>query len=601
MIRLSLVSFLTVSAAWALTPQEELAQKVPAARAILDGWQQKNPERGERKLHIIYWTPSDREPAPRYRERLSAIFEDIRRFYGAEMKRSGFGERTFNLNHDKDGLVQIHLVKGKNPYSQYESESGGEIRKECVEPLKAAGIDVDKETIVIFCNMSNWDPAKRVITQNSPYYAGGTNRNGTAWQVDSPILDLAQLANKGDNVKDGQYGNISIGRYNSIFIGGIAHELGHALSLPHNVERDDEKEAFGVALMGSGNREYGTHLRGEGKGSFINLAHALQLASHPLFCGSVKGMFDKPTAKPSDLAIKAEGKTIVITGKVTSEVPVYGVLAYNDPAGGGDYDSPTATAVPDKNGKFTLTCTDLVANKAGELRLFFLESNGIPSGSLSSTPYRYSYTVKADGTAELGAIQAQLLLKPLIEAAQKPDQSLAAVAKAINFFGTSPEVKGAAESIYRQATRNNPPTSPDQVKENTLALAASKWSSAKTGYGPAKSGMLPEEPWVFVSGGKLFRDGLYAHAPANYTYQLGGTWKTLSGSCGLADGHDGSVDFRILGDGKELLQTKTIKEGKVTEFKVDVSGVKELQLISGNGGDDTRSDWAVWLDPTLSR
>ena len=46
----------------------EIAPKVAAARAILDGWQAKDPARAERRLHIVYWTPADREPAPLYRE-----------------------------------------------------------------------------------------------------------------------------------------------------------------------------------------------------------------------------------------------------------------------------------------------------------------------------------------------------------------------------------------------------------------------------------------------------------------------------------------------------------------------------------------------------
>ncbi|MGC4013175.1 MAG: hypothetical protein QM755_01465 [Luteolibacter sp.] len=204
MIRLLPLPFLLALPASALTPQQENAAQVPAARAILDGWQNQKPERAERKLHIVYWTPSDREPAPRYRERLSTIMEDIRKFYAEQMEKTGFGPRTFNLDHAADGLINIHVVKGKQPYAHYSTPSGGEIRDECKGPLKEAGLDIDNETIVLFCNMSNWDPEKRIVSQNSPYYASGTNRNGTAWQVDSPILELSQLTNKGDNVKDGQ-------------------------------------------------------------------------------------------------------------------------------------------------------------------------------------------------------------------------------------------------------------------------------------------------------------------------------------------------------------------------------------------------------------
>ena len=56
-------------------------------------------------------------------------------------------------------------------------------------------------------------------------------------------------------VNDQQYGHISVGRYNSIFIGSGARELGHSLGLPHDKERADE-QSRGTSLMGSG-----SHLR----------------------------------------------------------------------------------------------------------------------------------------------------------------------------------------------------------------------------------------------------------------------------------------------------------------------------------------------------
>ena len=128
-----------------------------------------------------------------------------------------------------------------------------------------------------------------------------------------------------------------------------------------------------------------------------------------------------------------------------------------------------------------------------------------------------------------------------------------------------------------------------------MPLTTARWSAASTGYGPPRSGMLPEEPWVFLAGGRLFADGLYAHAPASYTWQPVGAWKTLTGSCGVIDGKDGSVGFHILGDGKELLKAANLKDGKIGTYKVDVTGVKELQLTTDDGGDGTRSDWGAWL------
>jgi hypothetical protein len=393
----------------------EIAPKVAAARAILDPWLAENPVRAQKKVHLVLWTPKDREPAPRYRERLSAIFKDIQKFYANEMDRIGFGPRTIGLDQMDDGLLRVHLVRGLKDYTNYAVASGSAIRKECLPTLEAAGLNPAEELIVLFCNMSNWDEEKRTISQNSPYYASGTHRGGTAWQVDSPILDLDFLTEKGRNVRDGQYGNISLGRYNSIFIGGACHELGHALGLPHNKERADERAAFGTALMGSGNRTYGEQLRGESKGSFLTLTHALRLAAHPMFSGSAKDINKPRSAKPDELKIQQQGKGFEFSGRVataSNEPPVYAVIAYMDPMGGSDYDATTTTAVPDKNGNFTLDCQALAPGRTGELRVVYLQANGQASGFLSSTPYRYPYFVAADGTADIAPALAVLNRAP---------------------------------------------------------------------------------------------------------------------------------------------------------------------------------------------
>ena len=391
--------------------QAEIAPKVAAARAILDPWLAANPDPARKKVHLVLWTPKDREPAPRYRERLSAIFQDIRSYYAREMDRLGFGPRTIGLDEDANGLVRVHLVRGLMDYTNYAVGSGSAIRRECLPTLEAAGLNPSEELVVLFCNMSNWDDEKRTISQNSPYYASGSHKGGTAWQVDSPILDLDFLTEKGKNVRDGQYGNISLGRYSSIFIGGACHELGHALGLPHNKERADERAAFGTALMGSGNRTYGEQLRGESKGSFLTLAHGLRLASHPMFSGSAKDINKPRSAKPEELKIQPKGKGFEFTGRVTTasnEPPVYAVIAYMDPMGGSDYDATTTTAVPDPGGHFSLDCQALAPGKTGELRVVYLQANGQASGFLSSTPYRYPYVVAKDGAVDLAPALAAL-------------------------------------------------------------------------------------------------------------------------------------------------------------------------------------------------
>ncbi|WP_052573136.1 NPCBM/NEW2 domain-containing protein [Haloferula sp. BvORR071] len=586
----------------AATPQEEIATQVPQAKAILEAWQAKDPAKAEKKVHIVYWTPADREPAPRYRERLDKIMADIRDFYAREMKGLGFGPMTIHLDHAEDGLLKVHVVKGRKPYAEYKVDSGGPIRNECLATLRAAGLDPEKETIVIFCNMSNWDAEKAIVSQNSPYYAGGTNRSGTAWQVDSPILDLDSLAKKEPRVKDGQYGNISIGRYNSIFIGGICHELGHALGLPHNRARKDEAEAFGTALMGDGNRTYGENLRGEGKGSFLSLAHGLKLASHPIFCGSVKGIDRPDNAQLKDLKIENQGKSFTYSATVTADPPPYAVLGYMDTEGGGDYDATTCTAIPDANGKFTLEANALVPGKAGVFRVVVLQANGAASSFAgANTPFTYPYLVAKDGNVDLAATEAKLTLAPLLEAVAKNNAS-AADAEFAKVEATKPAASVLEVARVQVASIGaKPGPTPATASGNTCALSEAATKSMKVGWGHAAINRLPEDGGLFSCGSQLFARGIYAHANARHVWDLGGKWQSLSGHAGLPDGHDGgSVVFAIKADGKELWRSKKTEEGTLRSFKVDVSGAKELELIVEDAGDGTGSDWGCWFDPELS-
>jgi hypothetical protein len=586
----------------AKTPQENIADQVPRAVSILNKWQTQDPVTAEKKVHLVYWTPADREPPQGYIVRLTAIMEDIRKFYGREMIRLGFGPRSIQFNKGENGRPIIHVVKGEKPYDSYGPKSGADIRKECLPVLTAAGLDPEKETIAIFCNMANWTPATRTITQNSPYYANGTNCNGTAWQVDSPILNLDFLDKKEPSVKDGQYGDISVGKYNSIFIGGICHELGHALGLPHNCERPDEKEAFGTALMGSGNRSYGDQLRNEGKGSFLTLANGLRLASHPIFSGSTKGIETPANAVPTDIRITNHGKSFSFSAKVVSDPPAYAVVGYMDPAGGGDYDATTCTAVPDDAGKFTLEANALTAGKAGVFRVVVLQANGAASSFASPTPeFTYPYRVEQNGNVDTSAAAAFATLRPLLgEVAAVSTMAARDILRSIAANKPDPKVLEAAEVIAANLGFR-PGKAPSIESDNPCLLSEASMLESTVGYGKAAPNRLPGDQLPFSCGGRLFSRGLYAHAPALHRWDLGGKWKSLNGHAGFPDGIDGgSCVFIIKGDGKELWRSEKTSQGTLRSYDLPVTGVKELQFIVEDAGDGNQSDWGCWFEPEVT-
>ena len=566
---------------------------VPAARAILDGWQAEAAEPGERLLHVIAWRTNDRGFPADQQARLDRIMTQIQGFYRREMERHGFGPRSIRLDRDAAGKLVVHEVVGEGGWADYDGPDGQRIRTECVPVLREKGIDLERETVMLFTNLAEWDPEKLSFRHKSPYYASGDWRRGTAWQLDSPELDTTNLAAKEPRVQDGQYGRISLGKHNSIFIGGIAHELGHALGLPHCRERPDEA-VQGTALMGSGNQTYGDELRGEGKGSFVTLAHALRLASHPQFSGSVKGLGTEPQGAFAELAVEpaAAGTTFRLTGRVEGEPPVYAVVGYLDPAGGGDYDARTVSAVPDAEGRFALDCTALVPGRTAELRLIACHANG------ATTRRGEPYAVAQDGTVDVETMQVRFGLAPFLEvlAARGPEAARGVVPADSPAAPFATAVLGGRAASRRELVAAEVPE-----QTHSLLLATCRAAEAKVGWLEPAYDHLPRPEAVIESAGRLYESGIYAHAPALHRYDLGGKWRRLGGACGLPTQAGGSVVFVIKADGREVFQSPPVSPGRTESYDIDLTGVMTLELITADAGDGNGADWGVWLAPNLSR
>lgn len=582
---------LSIATLTAQVPGE--AEKAAQAIKILDGWNAIAPRKETRSLHFVLWTPNDRKPPANYEARLTRMMEHIQEFYAKEMKRLGFGPRSINLPYSKPGQLKIHLIEGNHPTSHYGRPSGSEIRKECLPALKKAGIDADRETIVLFCNLATWDEKKLIFKHNSPYYAGGNFQRGTAWQLDSPELDPKNIPLKEPMIQDGEYGRISLGKHNSIFIGGVCHELGHALGLPHCRERPDEANR-GTALMGSGNRSYGDELRGDGKGSFLTLAHALRLASHPQFSGSTKEFNAPSSAEIKELGITAKGKAINVSGTIVANPPVYAVVAYFDPEGGSDYNATTATAIPDTKGNFTLSCDALPAGKSGELRLIPLHVNGSTNGWMSQTKFKYPYAISKDGTPDLSTFQIKKSLAPLIEAlnTKRIDE-----ARKLSSALKNPRATKIAGIFLSRNDAKGPISQSTQL----VALTRLTPTSEKVGWGRPSYDKLPGPSPLLESGSKIFATGIYAHAPSLHQYKLNKKWLKFEGTVGLAAGKSGSVRFEVKGDGKSLWRSPVIKEGQLKTFSLNIRAIMSLELITETTSDGAASDWGLWLEPTLKR
>ena len=179
---LALIGLSLACAAPALRAVEPIPESEQAARAmkIIDAYHEPRPAMPPRKLHMVYYTPADRELAARCQQHLDAIMEDVRAFYREGMERVGFGPKTFALARDADGKLIITLVKGKEPeaaFPRWEGRNGGNtgapegsdiVMRECWPVLQAAGIAPERETLLIFCHLANYDEKARTFRHHSP-------------------------------------------------------------------------------------------------------------------------------------------------------------------------------------------------------------------------------------------------------------------------------------------------------------------------------------------------------------------------------------------------------------------------------------------------
>jgi hypothetical protein len=326
-------------------------------------------------LRIVYFIPADRQPEPDFQNRLERVMKQIQQFYRQGMAENGYSALSFPLERHPDGTLNIHIVRAQQPMQAYGRDSHDQVRQEVKEALALNRIHIDQETIIIFQLLLAWQNG--VATEVGPFVGYGTPHYGTAWVYDDALLDPLQLTSCAPG---GYYGQpCSVGQFNTHYLGGVAHELGHALGLPHDCEGDQEQAQRGYSLMGRGNHTYGQELRGQGKGTFLSAASALPLSVHPLFTGQPKPE-QAFACQLNAFEMQQHSGRLTITGQLhphlCAPAQIFGVVAHSDPkAIADDYSAQGWVAVVDAQGNFQLQ-TGILSTGDYELRLTVYDAQG---------------------------------------------------------------------------------------------------------------------------------------------------------------------------------------------------------------------------------
>ena len=320
------------------------------------------------QLNVVYFLGSDTEPVPDYERRLSELLLYLQQFYGREIQRHGYGARSFGLDIKSPGRVNIIEYKAKNPAAHYPYENGGgwKAAQELEEFFKAnPDRKKSQHTLVI---MPTWNDEKNGPDNPGgvPFYGMGRN----CFALDYPAFDIKHL---GQKTREGQL--------LTKWYGGLAHELGHGLNLPHNHQTASDGKKYGTALMGAGNYTFGT------SPTFLTPASCALLDACEVFSVTPAQKFyeGRPEVEIKDTAISFKGDQILISGSYKSPQTVKALNVYvQDPpyAVNQDYDAVSfSQRLGKKSGKFSMKIDkkelDGLTNNEFRISLMFILANGL--------------------------------------------------------------------------------------------------------------------------------------------------------------------------------------------------------------------------------
>lgn len=546
-------------------------------------------------VRIAYFIPSDREPIQGYRERLDRVLTEVQRFYRDGMSAAGFGSKTFALERDAQGALVIHLAPASHPASAYGRESSAAVRQEVRATLAKRQIDMDRDTWIIFQVLLRWEDGKAM--EIGPYVGGGSHLSGTAWVYDDERLDPRLLSS---SASGGYYGRpCSLGEFNSHYIGGLAHELGHAFGLPHDCQKKRD-HSRGLSLMGGGNHVYGQELRGEGPGAFLTHAGAMLLAFSRPFAGEREAAADTPTLRWKELDAHFSHETLVLSGALDAQPAAFGIIAFDDWAKIPDnYDAVSWTCDVTKDGRFRLEIGELRPGRS-QLRLWVCHTNG------ATSQLAFEYDVDSAGLPDLAPFRYRLPLIEAIAAYRQRDrtrvETLAAALK--QRFPDVPEIQNKASHLLTLLAPDRPrPWGELPATNGWIGISRAQFRTATVGWGPPlRDQVLQEQPdTCFLEvGGQFFDRGLYAHAPARHELVLDGKATRFRSGYGLQDRRRGSVVFVVRGDGRELFRSSVVTDHRLRTAEVETSGIQVLELCVEDGGDGINGDWGVWLAPEVA-
>ena len=327
-------------------------------------------EAKESPVYVVYLTCSDQQPFPQHTARLNRVLTEIQTWFAVQHEALGFGIVTMHLERDENQQVLLH--EGKLPFTvaSRTKENIRETHRACnvaaKELLTKSAVDYDHSFVLVLTTIPDDHGA-------APFFGVIQQDRGYCFAVDAPWLDSNYTQLEGPVVWKGK----RVGAANSALIGGMAHEMGHGLGLPHSEEPDSYKP-FGESLMASGNYTWREELRGTSRGSFLLDTDAMLLIARPPFASRTRDFLKQPTASLEGVKLEQQADGLIkVTGQLKSDIPVHAIKLFDDPPGNNDYNAVAHPALPKaETGQFEIAFQPLAAGGEHALRLVLFHVNG---------------------------------------------------------------------------------------------------------------------------------------------------------------------------------------------------------------------------------
>ncbi|MBB2949350.1 hypothetical protein [Sphingobacterium sp. JUb56] len=256
-------------------------------------------------LNIVMFVPTDNPALKDYKTRLSALFVYFQNWIHTEMMRYGYSTYLGLPVDQLTGLVKIIEIPASGTQADYPYKSAISVGK-IINEIKTfktknpAQFSSDNHCLVLL-------PA-RTDGGNQPFYRHGK----FCFAVDNSEMSVTGIPNP-----------------NSNYLGGMLHELGHGLNLPHSEAKYSEGFIHGTSLMGSGNYSFS-----KGQPTFLTESDAAILNRNEVFQPAKSS--STPYLKPiyslqPRFNIDNRQQKLFVNGSYTSTLPVSDILVYMDP------------------------------------------------------------------------------------------------------------------------------------------------------------------------------------------------------------------------------------------------------------------------------